>query len=89
MTEPKQSRFNDFVILQAQNAGLFLGQLPHPTTGKTSVNITAADSVIQSLEMLKEKTEGNLSDPETALLDAAISNLDKLYEEVTSTLEDS
>ena len=89
MTEPKQSRFNDFVILQAQNAGLFLGQLPHPATGKTSVNITAADSVIQSLEMLKEKTKGNLSDPETALLDAAISNLDKLYEEVTSTLEDS
>lgn len=89
MTEPTQSRFNDFVILQAQNAGLFLGQLPHPATGKTSVNITAADSVIQSLEMLKEKTDGNLTAAELTLLNSAISNLDKLYEKVTSTIEES
>ena len=26
-------RFHDFVLLQAQNAGLFLGQIPNPATG--------------------------------------------------------
>ncbi len=74
-------RFNDFVLLQAQNAGLFLGQLPHPTTGQKSVNLQAAKSVIDSLEMLKVKTAGNLTQPEQNLLNKAIENLQHLYTE--------
>ena len=27
-------RINEFIILQAQNAGLFLGQIPNPLTGE-------------------------------------------------------
>ena len=42
-------RFADFVILQAQNAGMFLGQVPNPTSGKLEVNIKAARSVLDSL----------------------------------------
>ncbi len=74
-------RFNDFVLLQAQNAGLFLGQLPHPSTGKKSVSLQAAQSVIDSLQMLKVKTTGNLTQPEKNLLNKAIENLERLYEE--------
>lgn len=73
-------RFSDFVLLQAQNAGLFLGQLPHPSTGQRSVNLQAARSVIDSLEMLESKTRGNLSPAETKLLAAALANLRPLYE---------
>ncbi len=62
------SRFNDFVLLQAQNAGLFLGQLPNPATGGKSVNLRAAKSVIDSLEMLEAKTAGNLTETESKLL---------------------
>jgi len=72
-------RFEAFILLQAQNAGLFLGQLPHPATGKPSVNLRAARSVLDSLEMLEEKTAGNLSESETRLLGAALKNLRKLY----------
>lgn len=75
-------RFNDFILLQAQNAGLFLGQLPNPATGQTSVNLQAAKSVIDCLEMLEAKTDGNLTAEETKLLGAALANLRPLYEKV-------
>lgn len=75
-------RFNDFILLQAQNAGLFLGQLPNPTTGRTSVNLQAAKSVIDSLEMLDAKTDGNLTAEEAKLLGAALANLRPLYDKV-------
>jgi hypothetical protein len=73
-------RFNDFIILQAQNAGLFLGQIPNPHTGEKQVNIRAAKSVIDSLEMLASKTSGNLTPSESKLLKTALDNLRPLYE---------
>ncbi len=73
------ARFNEFVILQAQNAGLFLGQIPNPHTGEKSVNLRAAKSVIDSLEMLASKTRGNLTASESKLLVMAIQNLKPLY----------
>lgn len=73
-------RFNEFVILQAQNAGLFLGQIPHPGTGEKALNLRAARSVLDSLEMLAAKTSGNLTDAEQKLLTAALANLRPLYE---------
>ncbi len=80
-TPAEDPRFNNFVLLQAQNAGLFLGQLPHPATGKKTVNLVAAKSVIDSLEMLSEKTNGNLTKEESTLLCKAIDNLNHLYKE--------
>lgn len=80
-TQSPDPRFNNFVLLQAQNAGLFLGQLPHPSTGKKSINLVAAKSVIDSLEMLAEKTKGNLTDEEQTLLTKAIDNLNHLYKQ--------
>ncbi len=78
-------RFNDFVLLQAQNAGFFLGQLPNPATGEKRVNLPAAKSVIDSLEMLDAKTEGNLTAEERKLLGTALANLRPLYEKVADT----
>lgn len=72
-------RFNDFVLLQAQNAGLFLGQIPNPSSGEKTINLRAAKSVIDSLSMLKDKTAGNLTDPEEQLLLSALKNLLPLY----------
>jgi Domain of unknown function (DUF1844) len=72
-------RFNDFVLMQAQNAGLFLGQIPNPQTGEKSVNLRAAKSVIDSLGMLRKKTAGNLTETEEKLLEMALKNLLPLY----------
>jgi hypothetical protein len=73
-------RFNEFVILQAQNAGLFLGQIPNPQSGQKSINLRAAKSVIDSLEMLASKTRGNLTTSEAKLLTTALQNLKPLYQ---------
>ena len=76
-------RFNDFVLLQAQNAGFFLGQLPNPATGEKQINLRAAKSVIDSLEMLEIKTDGNLTAEEEKLLSTALANLQPLYEKAS------
>jgi hypothetical protein len=73
-------RLNEFIILQAQNAGLFLGQIPHPHSGEKQTNLRAAKSVIDSLEMLASKTRGNLTASETKLLATALDNLRPLYQ---------
>lgn len=77
-------RFHEFVLLQAQNAGLFLGRIPNPATGERATNLRAARSVIDSLEMLETKTAGNLADDEAKLLRAALANLRPLYEKVSA-----
>ncbi len=81
-TPKADTRFNDFVYLQAQNAGLFLGQLENPTTGETSVNLKAAAMVLDSLEMLAAKTKGNLTGEEASLLEKALLNIRALYTNV-------
>jgi hypothetical protein len=81
MPQPPEAdpRFNDFILLQAQNAGLFLGQIPNPATKEKSVNLRAAKSVIDSLGMLRKKTAGNLTETEEKLLEMALKNLLPLY----------
>ncbi|HEY8991175.1 MAG TPA: DUF1844 domain-containing protein [Luteolibacter sp.] len=72
-------RFSEFLFLQAQNAGMFLGQIPNPVTGSNQVNLRAAKSVLDSLEMLETKTRGNLTETEEKLLATALDNLRPLY----------
>jgi hypothetical protein len=73
-------RFNEFIILQAQNAGLFLGQIPNPHSGTKQINLRAAQSVIDSLEMLATKTVDNLTTAEQKLLSSALDNLRPLFQ---------
>ena len=73
-------RFNDFIILQAQNAGLFLGQIPSPHSGEKQTHLRAAQSVMDSLEMIAGKTLGNLTANEEKLLTTALENLRPLYQ---------
>ncbi|MDP3851752.1 MAG: DUF1844 domain-containing protein [Luteolibacter sp.] len=87
-TPEPDPRFNEFVILQAQNAGLFLGQLPNPHTGVKSVKLRAAKSVIDSLEMLASKTRGNLTASEAKLLTAALRNLKPLYQSALAAADE-
>jgi hypothetical protein len=47
------------------------------------VNIRAAQSVVDSLEMLTEKTKGNLNQTEDSMLKVATENLRKLLDEVS------
>ncbi len=86
--EAPDPRFAAFVYFQAQNGGLFLGKIPNPATGETSVNIRAAKSVVESLEMLFDKTNGNLNPAEQKLLTLAVENLRKLFDEISASHAD-
>lgn len=76
-------RFIEFVMMQAQNAALFLGQIPNPQTGKGEVNLDVAKMFIDQLAMIRVKTRGNLSDDETKVLNNAISSLQMAFVEVS------
>ncbi|MGC6465949.1 MAG: DUF1844 domain-containing protein [Akkermansiaceae bacterium] len=86
--EAPDPRFASFVYFQAQNGGLFLGRVPNPTTGETNVNIRAARSVLDSLEMLSDKSKGNLNQAEEKLLSFALENLRTLFHEVSKDHDD-
>jgi hypothetical protein len=76
-------RFIEFVMMHAQNAALFLGQIPNPKTGQGEVNLELAKMFIDQLEMIREKTRGNLTNEESAVLRTTLSNLQMVYVEVT------
>lgn len=60
--------FSLLVTMLASQAMMALGQMPHPVTGKAEVSKPEAKHFIDLLAMLEEKTEGNLSGEETAML---------------------
>src|SRR6188768_1539787 len=78
-------RFIEFVMMQAQNAALFLGQIPNPQTGQGEVNLELAKMFIDQLAMIQEKTRGNLSNEEAAVLRNTISNLQMAFVEVSQS----
>jgi len=75
-------RFIEFVMMHAQNAALFLGQIPNPKTGEGEVNLELAKMFIDQLAMIQEKTRGNLTNEESTVLRNALSNLQMGYVEV-------
>jgi hypothetical protein len=76
-------RFIEFVIMHAQNAALFLGQIPNPKSGEPEVNLDLARMFIDQLAMIQEKTRGNLTNEEAKVLSNALSNLQMAYVEVS------
>ena len=59
----------------SSSAFYHLGDIADPETGKTETNLPAVQQTIEMLIMLKEKTEGNLSEEEGKLLEQLIYEL--------------
>jgi hypothetical protein len=76
-------RFIEFVMMQAQNAALFLGQIPNPQTGQAEVNLEVARMFIDQLVMIQEKTRGNLTNDESTVLRNALSSLQMAFVEAS------
>jgi Domain of unknown function (DUF1844) len=81
-------RFIEFVMMQAQNAALFLGQIPNPQTGKGEVNLELAKMFIDQLGMIQDKTRGNLTNEEGAVLRNTLSNLQMAFVEVSKQMRE-
>ena len=80
-------RFIEFVMMHAQNAALFLGQIPNPKTGEAEINLDLARMFIDQLEMIQEKTRGNLTNEEAMVLRNALSNLQMAFVEASGTAQ--
>ena len=78
-------RFIEFVMMQAQNAALFLGQIPNPQTGQAEVNLEVARMFIDQLAMIQEKTRGNLTNEEATVLRNALSSLQMAFVEASQS----
>lgn len=77
------AQFIEFVMMQAQNASLFLGLIPNPQSGKGEVNLQLARLFIDQLTMIQEKTRGNLTGEEEKVLRNALSRLQMAFVEVS------
>jgi uncharacterized membrane-anchored protein len=78
-------RFIEFVMMNAQQAALCLGQIAHPSTGKAEVNLPAAKMFIDHLEIIHEKTRGNLTKDEEKILASVLSELQLAFVQVSNT----
>ena len=77
--EIHKRQFIGFVSLLANSAMQQLGKLANPLTGKIERNLDGAKATIDMIEMLKAKTQGNLSPEEQQVLESNLSNLQLNY----------
>ncbi|MCS6977457.1 MAG: DUF1844 domain-containing protein [Gemmatales bacterium] len=75
MRPPIPASFGVLISSLATQAAISLGDVPHPLTGKTEVNLGEARFHIDLLEVLQEKTKGNLTPEEAKALDAILFDL--------------
>ncbi len=71
--------FSTFVFSLNSSALVHLGALQDPVSGKTQKNLAMARQTIDLIAMLKEKTEGNLTEEEKGLLETVLRDLRILY----------
>src|SRR5271154_2747687 len=76
-------RFVQFVMMQAQNIFYVLGRIPSPDGRPIPPNLEAGKLLIDQLEMIQEKTRGNLSAQEASILDDALKNVRLTFVEVS------
>jgi hypothetical protein len=68
--------FAGFLISLGSSAFVHMGLIPDPETGKTrSPNLTVARETIDMIELLEEKTRGNLTPDEATLLRNLLTDL--------------
>ncbi len=60
--------FASMVLHQTNLTLMLLGQMPHPEGAKVDVDVDGAQLLIDQLEMLEAKTQGNLDEQESQLL---------------------
>ena len=67
--------FTTFIMSLNTSALFHFGELADPETGKSSVDLVLAKHTIDTLNLLKDKTVGNLSKDEENLLETVLYDL--------------
>ena len=71
--------FTSFILSLSTSALMHLGVIENPVTKKTEKELPVARQTIDIIELLKDKTTGNLSEDETQLMVNVLRELRMLY----------
>ena len=71
--------FSAFIAELGLTAVTYLGGYQNPETKEVLVDLEMAKRTIDTIDLLKEKTKGNLTAPESNLLDNTLYNLRMTY----------
>jgi hypothetical protein len=82
---PIQADFTFFVTTLSIQAAIALGAMPNPVTSQIEVDLKQAKLIIDTLAMIKEKTQGNLNPEEDSLIDNMLYDLRMQYVEKTKS----
>lgn len=76
-----EASFSLFVSSLVTQALISLGEVNNPFSKAKDQNLDQAKFTIDTLQIIKDKTDGNLTDDETRLLDTALYDLRMRYVE--------
>ena len=79
--------FLNYITSLGFQAMIFMGEIPNPVTNKVDKNLEQAKFLIDTLSMLKEKTEGNLTEQEKTLLENSVYELQMKYVQASGEKE--
>jgi len=74
-----EASFSLFMSSLVTQALISLGEVENPFSKKSDQNLDQAKFTIDTLEIIREKTKGNLNEDETKLLDTALYDLRMRY----------
>lgn len=84
---PDRIEFVDLVRMLATQALMYLGAFPDPQTGKAVVSLEYARLHIDLMDVVEEKTKGNLSDEEQKMLAGTLHELRTQYVEIAKAIK--
>lgn len=77
--------FTTLIVSLATTAAVHFGDLGDPATGERAVNLEGARQMIDLLGVLEQKTRGNLTPEESAVLERVLFELRLRYVEAQRT----
>ncbi|HEY2847000.1 MAG TPA: DUF1844 domain-containing protein [Pyrinomonadaceae bacterium] len=80
--------FVNFLSTLATNAAAALGAVPHPATGKRTLDLESGKYWLDILGMLRDKTKGNLHPKEQHLVDGLLGDLRMQYVHLVKATEE-
>lgn len=86
--EAFQMTFETLVMSLSSTAMVQLGLIPDPATNQPEQNLQAARQTIDILEILQQKTKGNLDESESKLLDNILYELRMTFLEVNQSIQE-
>jgi len=70
-----EANFTSLIFSLSSSALFHFGEIPDPTTGEKKEDLPIAKHAIDTIAMLKEKTQGNLTEEEQKFIESVLTDL--------------